>query len=67
LLAYDAGSEANTESCAHVPCEVHDVRMTVGAEGVVQQHAGIRGDADIAISRGWSGPDLGVLTITRLR
>lgn len=67
LRAYDAGSEANTESCAHVPCEVHDQRMTDGAEGVVMDHAGIRGDADIAISRGWDGADLGTLTITRLR
>jgi hypothetical protein len=67
LLAYDAGSEANTESCAHVPCEVHDMRMTAGAEGVVQQHAGIRGDADIAPSRAWHGPELGTLIITRLR
>ena len=67
LRAYDAGSEANTESCAHVPCEIHDQRMTDGAEGVVTDHAGIRGDADIAISRGWNGPDLGALTITRLR
>ena len=64
LHAYDAGSEANTESCAHLPCEIHDQRMT---EGVVTDHAGIRGDADIAISRGWNGPDLGALTITRLR
>ena len=67
LRAYDAGSEANTESCAHVPCEIHDQRMTDGAEGVVMDHAGIRGDADIAISRGWDGSDLGFLTITRLR
>jgi hypothetical protein len=41
--------------------------MTDGAEGVVTDHAGIRGDADIAISRSWNGPDLGSLTITRLR
>jgi hypothetical protein len=67
LRAYDAGSEANTESCAHVPCEIHDQRMTEGAEGVVTDHAGIRGDGDIAISRGWNSPDLGTLTITRLR
>jgi hypothetical protein len=67
LRAYDAGSEANTESCTHVPCEIHGQRMTDGAEGVVTDHAGIRGDADIAISRGWNGPDLGSLTITRLR
>lgn len=67
LRAYDAGSEANTESCAHVPCEVHDQRMTHGAEGVITEHLGIRGDADIPSSRGWIGPDLGKLTITRLR
>ena len=67
LRAYNAGSEANTESCAHVPCEIHDQRMTAGAEGVVKQHAGIRGDADIAPSRGWHGSELGTLAITRLR
>jgi hypothetical protein len=67
LRAYDAGSEANTESCAHVPCEIHDQRMTAGAEGHVAEHGGIRGDADIATSRGWNRPDLGSLTITRLR
>jgi hypothetical protein len=67
LHAFDAGSEANTELCAHVPCEVHDQRITEGAEGVVSEHAGIRGDADLPYSRGWSGPELGMLTITRLR
>ena len=67
LRAYDAGSEANTESCAHVPCEIHDQRMTEGAEGIVTDHAGIRGDADLPLTRGWDGSDLGTLTITRLR
>ena len=67
LRAYDAGSEANTESCAHVSCEIHDQRMTDGAGGVVMDHAGIRGDADIAPSRGWQGSELGTLTITRFR
>jgi hypothetical protein len=43
LRAYDAGSEANTESCEHVPCEVHGRRMTSGAEGTVREHQGIRG------------------------
>lgn len=66
LVAFDAGSEANTESCAHVPCEVHGRRMTDGAEGVVGPHPGLRGDADIAAGRGWTGPELGRLTITRL-
>jgi hypothetical protein len=67
LRAYDAGSEANTESCAHVPCEIHDQRMTEGAEGLVTDHAGIRGDADLPLSRGWDGSELGTLAITRLR
>lgn len=67
LRAFDAGSEANTELCAHVPCEVHDQRMTDGAEGFVSEHAGIRGDADLPPSRGWSGSEPGGLTITRLR
>ena len=67
LRAYDAGSEANTESCEHVPCEVHGRRMTEGAEGVVAEHPGLRGDADIPPARQWHAPVLGTLTITRLR
>jgi Spondin_N len=67
LHAFDAGSEANTELCAHVPCEIHDRRMTEGAEGFVSEHPGIRGDADLPLSRAWAGPELGSLTITRLR
>ena len=67
LRAYDVGSEANTESCAHVPCEVHGRRMTEGAEGAVAEHAGLRGDADIPPARQWHAPVLGSLTITRLR
>lgn len=66
LLAYDAGSEANTESCAHVPCETHGVRMTVGAEGVVQEHPGIRGDRDIPLRRGWEDPEVGRLALRRV-
>ncbi|MEM7023848.1 MAG: spondin domain-containing protein [Pseudomonadota bacterium] len=66
LLAYDAGSEANTESCDHVPCEVHGQRMTEGAEGTVREHPGIRGDVDIPERRGWQDPKLGQLTVTRL-
>ena len=66
LLAYDAGSEANTESCAHVPCEVHGIRKTEGAEGLVRLHPGIRGDADIPPRRGWTKPPLGVLKLMRI-
>jgi hypothetical protein len=67
LRAYDAGSEANTESCDHVPCEVHGRRMTAGAEGMVAEHPGLRGDVDIPPARQWHAPVLGTLTITRLR
>jgi hypothetical protein len=67
LRAFNAGSEVNTELCAHVPCETHYQRKTEGAEGIVSEHAGIRGDADLPPSRGWAGPELGSMTITRLR
>ena len=66
LRAYDAGSEANTESCVDVPCEVHGRRMTDGAEGAVREHDGIRGDRDIPPSRAWNGPVLGNLEIRRV-
>ncbi|MCA8941064.1 MAG: spondin domain-containing protein [Planctomycetes bacterium] len=49
--AYDAGSEANTELCAHIPgppCNSGGVRMTTGAEGYVHIHAGIHGVGDLA-------------------
>ena len=65
LNAFDAGSEANTESCDHVPCAVHGRRMTQGAEGVVQRHPGLRGDADIPPDRGWHGDVLGRVVIRR--
>ena len=67
LRAYDAGSEANTESCEHVPCAVHGRRITAGAEGVVSEHPGLRGDRDVPSSRQWHEPVLGTVTITRLR
>ncbi len=47
--AYDAGSEANTEDCAHIPgppCGNGGVRVLDGAEGYVHIHAGIHGIAD---------------------
>jgi hypothetical protein len=47
--AYDAGSEANTEDCAHIPgppCGRMGVRVTDGAEGYVYVHAGIQGIAN---------------------
>lgn len=44
--AWDAGSEANTESCEHIPgppCGNHDVRVEDHAEGYVYIHKGITG------------------------
>ena len=44
--AYDAGSEANSESCAYIPgppCGNPFKRDTDGAEGYVHIHAGIHG------------------------
>ena len=41
---YDAGSEANTLSCAHIPgppCGNPGVRVTAGAEGVIKISEGI--------------------------
>ncbi len=48
-VAYDAGSEANTELCDHIPgppCFNH-VRMPDGAEGRVFVHNGIHGIGDL--------------------
>ena len=41
---YDAGSEANTLSCAHIPgppCGNPGVRVTAGAEGIIKISEGI--------------------------
>ena len=43
--AWDAGSEANTQDCAHIPgppCGNGGVRVEDGAEGYVYVHAGIQ-------------------------
>lgn len=43
-IAYDAGTEKNTQSCAHIPgppCGNGGVRVTDGAEGYVYVHSGI--------------------------
>lgn len=57
--AYDAGSEANTESCDHIPgppCGNH-ARTTNGAEGYVHVHAGIHGMGDLTPAmHDWRNP-----------
>jgi hypothetical protein len=58
--AYDAGSEANTESCEHIPgppCGNPGVRVTDGAEGYVHVHAGVHGLADLVpADHDWRNP-----------
>lgn len=59
-LAWDAGSEANTQQCAHIPgppCGNGGVRVEDGAEGYVYIHAGIqdRGSLDPA-QHDWNNP-----------
>jgi hypothetical protein len=58
--AYDAGSEANTESCEHIPgppCGSPGVRVTDGAEGFVHVHRGIQGVGDLdASAKDWRNP-----------
>lgn len=68
-IAYDAGSEANTESCEHIPgppCGNPEVRVTEGAEGFVYVHSGIQGETDDFGSRyDWRNP-VAKITITRV-
>lgn len=67
-VAYDAGSEANTESCAHIPgppCGNGGVRVTEGAEGFVHVHRGIHGTGDLdAAAKDWRNP-VARITVTR--
>ena len=59
-LAYDAGSETNTEDCASIPgppCGNPGVRDTSNAEGFVHIHSGIHGVGDVTESTyTWDGP-----------
>ena len=67
-VAYDAGSEANTESCEHIPgppCGNGGVRVTDGAEGFVHVHRGIHGGVDLDPStKDWRNP-VARVTVTR--
>lgn len=49
-LAYDAGSEGNSEDCAYIPgppCGNGGVPNAEGAEGFIHVHAGIHGTGDL--------------------
>ena len=57
--AWDAGSEANTESCDDIPgppCGSHGVRVTEGAEGFVHIHRGLQGGGDLSGAYDWRNP-----------
>ena len=59
-LAWDAGSEANTQDCDHIPgppCENPGMRVEDGAEGFIYIHTGIqaRGSLDPAM-HDWRNP-----------
>lgn len=66
--AYDAGSEANTESCEHIPgppCGNPGVRVPEGSEGYVLVHSGIHGIGDLQPStKDWNNP-VAVISIER--
>ena len=68
-VAYDAGSEANSELCAFIPgppCGSAGARDTAGAEGYVHIHAGIHGDGDLVPAQhDWRNP-VAEITIRRL-
>ena len=69
--AYDAGSEANNESCAYIPgppCGNAEARAIDGAEGFVHIHAGVHGveDGDLTPSKhDWRNP-VAKITIHRI-
>jgi hypothetical protein len=58
--AWDAGSEANTQDCAHIPgppCGNGGVRVEDGAEGYIYTHAGIQDRGSLtAEDYDWNNP-----------
>ncbi len=58
--AWDAGSERNTQDCAHIPgppCGNPGVRVTKGAEGFVHIHNGIQSRSSLhAEDQDWRNP-----------
>ncbi len=68
-IAYDAGSEANSESCAYIPgppCENSKVRDIGLAEGFVYVHSGIHGNMDLDSELyDWQNP-VAIVTVQRV-
>jgi len=71
-VGYDAGSETNDESCAHVPgppfvCTGEALSPDDDGEGYVHVHAGISGAGDVdAAAHDWKNP-VAEIRITRVR
>jgi len=69
VVVYDAGSESNDESCAHIPgpqCGGEADSPEDSGEGYVHVHAGIHGMSDLtSASYDWRNPAARV-TITRI-
>jgi len=71
-VAYDAGSEANTELCSDVPgppcaADSGNERVTAGAEGFVHVHNGIHGVGDLSeANMDWHNP-VAKVVIKKLR
>ncbi len=65
--AYDAGSEANNESCDFIPgppCGSPGVRATDGAEGFIHVHPGIFGIGDLSTAGyTWLNPTVRITTV----
>lgn len=58
-MAYDAGTEENTELKAHVPGPPfggHNAGIATSPRGTVNMHPGISGKADVGTEFNWSGP-----------
>ncbi|MDQ7007907.1 MAG: spondin domain-containing protein [Acidobacteriota bacterium] len=68
-IAYDAGTEANTESCEEIPgppCGSPGVRHEEGAEGFIAVHPGLHGGADLdPAALDWNNP-VALIRIRRL-
>ncbi len=68
--AYDAGSEANTQRCAHIPgppCGNPGVRVTNGAEGFIHVSPGVRRAGNLSErTHDWRNPTVRV-TVARAR
>jgi len=65
VMAYDAGTEENTELAADIPGPPFggSGRTPTDPQGVVEPHPGIRGDAEVGAEFGWTEP-VARLTIT---